>query len=117
MTMPSTTTPRNCNHLLRRDIGADLPRGLGRLDPAPAARAGLGRRDREPALAEGRVLLQSRPNSRYTASQSDSCSVQRLEQRVEAPLGEQVEDAGIVLGREREERLLLGGGPVEDRAA
>ena len=116
MTMPSTTTPRNCNTCCR-DVGADLPRGLGRLDPSAAARTGLGRGDREPALAEGRVLFQSAAELEVHGEPVGLVLGQRLEQRVEAPLGEQVEDAGVVLGREREEQLLLGGEPVEDRAA
>ena len=40
-----------------------------------------------------------------------------VEHRVEPFFGEEREEASVVLGGKREEELLLGGEPVEDRAA
>ena len=110
-------TPRNWPISSSDDVGAELARGLAALDPRPAPLARLGRGDGEPALAQVGVGLQAAPELEIDREPVGLVLRHRLEQRVEPLLGEECVEALVVLRGEREEELLLGREPVEDRAA
>ena len=111
------TTPRNLPISSRGDVGAELSGGLALLDPLAASLACLRGGDGDPALAQPRVRLQAPAELEVDREPVGLVLGDGGEQRVEASLGEQRVEPFVVLGREREEELLLGREPVEDRSA
>ena len=98
-----------------RDVRAEAPARLPRLDPAAASLAGVLGRDR--SAPELRVGSQPSTELEVDGEPVRVVPQQRVEERLEALLGEQVEEALVVPCRQREEELLLRAEPVEDRTA
>ena len=103
--------------LLRRDVRAHPSFGLRRLDPPAAALPCVVRRDRLPSLAELLVRPQASAELEVHGEPVGIVPEERVEDRLEALLCEEVQEARVVARGEGDEQLLLGREPVEDRAA
>ena len=94
---------------MRRDVRAEAPSGLRRLDPAAAPLTGVLGRDRLPALAELGVRPQPAAELEVDREPVRVVAEERVEDRLETLLGEQGAEALVVPRREAEEELFLRG--------
>ena len=114
---PSRITPRKCPISCAETSERRRPCGLTLHDPGAAPLARVLRRDRLPALAELAVGSQAAPELEVDGEPVGVVAQHRVEDRLEALLGEDEQQPLVVACRERDEELLLRREPVEDRTA